>query len=89
MIEPIADICLAALGVSMALCLFRLVRGPSLPDRALAMDTLAMNLIAVIVLLAIRYHTTAYFDAALVIAALGFIGTVAVSKYILKGDIID
>jgi multicomponent K+:H+ antiporter subunit F len=89
MIEPIADICLAALGASMALCLFRLVRGPSLPDRALAMDTLAMNLIAVIVLLAIRHHTTAYFDAALVIAALGFIGTVAVSKYILKGDIID
>jgi multicomponent K+:H+ antiporter subunit F len=89
MIEQVADICLAALATSMALCLFRLARGPSLPDRALAMDTLAMNLIAAIVLLAIRHHTTAYFDAALVIAVLGFIGTVAVSKYILKGDIID
>jgi multicomponent K+:H+ antiporter subunit F len=87
--ELVANYCLAALGVSMALCLYRLARGPSLPDRALAMDTLAMNLIAVMVLLAIAQKTTAYFDAMLVIAVLGFIGTVAVSKYLLKGDIID
>jgi multicomponent K+:H+ antiporter subunit F len=89
MTQTVTDYCLLALAVSIALCLVRLVRGPSVPDRAIALDTIAINLLAVIVLLSIRYGTTAYFDAVLVIAVLGFLGTVAVGKYLLRGDIID
>ncbi len=89
MITTVADGCLLALAVSAGMCLWRLVRGPSLPDLALALDTLAVNLIGLIALLCIRHTTVAYFDAVLVIAVLGFLGTVAVSKYLLKGDIID
>lgn len=89
MITAVANYCLLALALSAAMCLWRLLRGPSLPDRALALDTLAVNAIGIITLLCIRDNTVAYFDAVLVIAVLGFLGTVAVAKYLLKGDIID
>jgi multicomponent K+:H+ antiporter subunit F len=89
MIQTVTDYCLLALAGSLALCLVRLVRGPSVPDRALALDTIAVNLIGVIALLCIRYNTVEYFDAVLVIAVLGFLGTAAVGKYLLRGDIID
>jgi multicomponent K+:H+ antiporter subunit F len=89
MTETVTDYCLLALAISIAMCFVRLVRGPSVPDRALALDTIAVNLISVIVLLCIRYNTLQYFDAVLVIAVLGFLGTVAIAKYLLRGDIID
>jgi multicomponent K+:H+ antiporter subunit F len=89
MINTVSDLCLLALAVSMAMCLWRLVRGPSAADRALALDTMYTNLMATILVLCIRYTTAQYFDAALVIAVLGFLGTTAIAKYLLKGDIID
>lgn len=89
MIELVTNLCLSALGVSMAICLWRVARGPTLADRALALDTMALNLLVVIVLLSIRYATVAYFDAVLVVAVLGFLGTTALAKYMIKGDIID
>ncbi len=89
MIVTITNICLAVLAASVAACLWRVVRGPTLADRALALDTMAVNLLAMIALFCIRYNTTAYFDAALVIAVIGFLGTTALAKFILKGDIVD
>jgi multicomponent K+:H+ antiporter subunit F len=78
-----------AIGVAMLLALWRLLRGPTTPDRILALDTLYVNAMALLVLLGIRFGTTLYFEAALVIAMLGFIGTVALSKYLLRGDIVE
>jgi multicomponent K+:H+ antiporter subunit F len=89
MMTTVVDFCLVALAVSMAICLWRVVRGPSLADRVLALDTLSVNLLVVIVLWCIRYRTVAYFDAVLVIAVLGFLGTTALAKYMIKGDIVD
>jgi multicomponent K+:H+ antiporter subunit F len=89
MIEATANVCLVMLTCSAALCMARLLRGPSVLDRALALDTLSINLIGIITLLCIRDNTAVYFDAALVIAVIGFLSTVAVAKYLLKGDIID
>ncbi len=89
MILTVTNVCLLALAISVALCLLRLARGPTIADRALALDTVAVNLIGIIALLCIRYNTVAYFDAVLVIAVLGFLGTVAISKYLLRGRIID
>jgi multicomponent K+:H+ antiporter subunit F len=75
--------------LALLLALWRLVRGPSLPDRILALDTLYVNAMALLILFGVRFGTALYFEAALVIAMLGFVGTVALSKYLLRGDIVE
>jgi multicomponent K+:H+ antiporter subunit F len=75
--------------LAQVLALWRLVRGPSLPDRILALDTLYVNAMAMLILFGVRFGTPLYFEAALVIAMLGFVGTVALSKYLLRGDIVE
>jgi len=80
----ITMVCLA-----MALNLWRLVRGPQVVDRILALDTLSINAIALILLFGLRLGTSIYFDAALLLAMMGFVGTAAFCKFILSGDIIE
>ena len=75
--------------LAMLLATWRLLRGPTLPDRILALDTLYMNSMALLILVGLRFDTELYFEAALVIAMLGFVGTVALSKYLLRGDIVE
>ena len=75
-------------GLAMLLALVRLLRGPSLPDRILALDTLFVSAIAQLVLFGMHLGTAVYFEAALVIAMLGFVGTVVLSKYALRPDIV-
>ncbi len=77
------------IGLAMALNLWRLVRGPDATDRILALDTLNINAIALLVLFGIRADSSAYFEAALILAAMGFVGTVALCKFLLRGDIIE
>jgi multicomponent K+:H+ antiporter subunit F len=77
------------IGLAMALNLWRLLRGPDIADRLLALDTLAINAIALLVLYGIGADSTAYFEAALVVAMMGFVGTVAFAKFLLRGDIIE
>jgi len=89
MLEVAIQIGLAMLGVAIVLCGWRLARGPSIPDRVLALDTLFINAIAVLVLYGIGVDTPIYFEAALLIAMFGFVGTVAFAKYLLRGDIIE
>ena len=80
---------IGAFVVALALSAWRLLRGPSLPDRILALDTLYINTLALLVLLGIQLRTELYFEAALVIAMLGFVSTVVLSKYVLRGDIVE
>lgn len=75
--------------IALLINLWRLVRGPDSPDRIVALDTLYINTIAVLVLFGIYSDTTLYFEAALLIALIGFVGTVALCKYALRGDIIE
>ncbi|HCM05568.1 MAG TPA: K+/H+ antiporter subunit F [Oceanospirillales bacterium] len=75
--------------LSLILNLWRLFRGPSRPDRILALDTMYINSIALIILFGISSGTTLYFEAALLIAMLGFVSTAAMCKYILRGDLIE
>ncbi len=77
------------IGLSLLLNLWRLVVGPSVPDRILALDTMYINTIALIILYGMSMGTGLYFEAALLIAMLGFVSTVAVCKYLLRGDIIE
>ncbi len=75
--------------VAMLMTLIRLLRGPDAVDRILALDTLYVNAVALLVLFGIWLGSTINFEAALLIAVLGFIGTVALSKYLLRGDIVE
>jgi multicomponent K+:H+ antiporter subunit F len=75
--------------LSLILNLWRLFKGPSDPDRILALDTMYINSIALIILFGISTATTLYFEAALLIAMLGFVSTAAMCKYILRGDLIE
>ncbi|MCW5737840.1 MAG: K+/H+ antiporter subunit F [Enhydrobacter sp.] len=77
------------IAAAMALNLWRLVRGPDLPDRILALDTLAINTIALVMLFGIILANAVYFDVALLIAMTGFVGTAALCKFALIGDIIE
>lgn len=77
------------LAIALMLNLWRLLRGPDLPDRVLALDTLYINSLALLVLYGIHTDSALYFEAALLIALLGFVATVAVAKYLLRGDIIE
>ncbi len=89
MLETVILIVFAMIGVSLLLNLWRLLIGPSIPDRILALDTMYINTIALIILYGMSMGTELYFEAALLIAMLGFVSTVAVCKYLLRGDIIE
>lgn len=81
--------CLHAVGVAILLALWRLLRGPTLADRILALDTLSVTFIAQLMLLGMHLDSPVYFEVALVIAMLGFGSTVVLSKYVLRRDIIE
>ena len=79
----------AMIALAILMNAWRLFAGPTRGDRILALDTMVINVIAVIVLFGIYERTTFYFEAALLLAMVGFIGTVAYCKFQLRGDIIE
>ena len=79
----------ACFALAFGLGALRLLRGQSVPDRVLALDSLYVNAVAVAILLGIRYDSTAYFEAALVIALIGFVATVALARFVSRGDVMD
>ncbi|MFP5349147.1 MAG: K+/H+ antiporter subunit F [Gammaproteobacteria bacterium] len=82
-------IAFALLSAALVLNLWRALRGPELPDRIVALDTLYINTVALLMLDGIWLGSDIYFEAALLIAMLGFVGTVALCKHVLRGDIIE
>ena len=80
---------MSLLGVAVLLNAWRLVRGPDATDRILALDTLYINAAAVIILYGVQIDRPDFFEAALLIALLGFISTMALAKFLLRGDIIE
>lgn len=89
MLSLALDAAFLIIGLAMALNLWRLAVGPDATDRILALDTLTINAIGLLVLFGIRASTSAYFEAALILAVMGFVGTIALAKYLLRGDIIE
>lgn len=77
------------IGAALLLNLYRLIRGPEPTDRILALDTMYINTIALLIVYGIHAGLSVYFEAALLIALMGFIGTVALCRYLLRGDIIE
>jgi len=80
---------MALLGAALLLNAWRLFRGPDATDRILALDTLYINSAALIVLYGVYIERHHLFAAALLIALLGFVSTMALAKYLLRGDIIE
>lgn len=89
MIAAALWIALACVAIAILLNLYRLLRGPSAPDRILALDTMVINAIALIILFGILEQSTIYFESALLLAMVGFVGTVAYTKFLLRGDIVE
>lgn len=89
MIEPALDFGFFAVSLALLLNLWRLLRGPTVMDRVLAVDTMVINTIALIILFGIEQRTTMFFEAALLFAMFGFISTVAYCRFILRGDVIE
>ena len=88
-IEWALNFALLAVGAALLACAWRLLRGPELPDRVLALDTMYVNIVALVVLLGLRQGTQLYFEAALLIALLGFVATVGLARYLVRGDVIE
>lgn len=81
------DIASVLLGVALLLAGWRLLRGPDVLDRVLALDTLYVNAAALLVLYGMRVGAGWHFEAALVVALFGFVGTLAFAKFLLRGDL--
>jgi multicomponent K+:H+ antiporter subunit F len=77
------------LALAMACATFRLLRGPRAQDRVLALDTTYVNAMLLILTFGMREGDTIYFEAALVIALLGFVSTAALAKFLMRGEVIE
>lgn len=91
--QALFDIALAVtfctLALGQVLTMVRLVIGPTTGDRILALDTMVINALGLVVVLGIRQGVQIYFEVSLLIAMLGFVSTVAMARFILRGDIIE
>ena len=83
-VQWLATAGIVTLGVGIALCLARIVRGPALADRAVAADVLGVQLIGVVILLTLRDGTLLFIDGILILSLLGFAGTIAVAQFIAR-----
>ncbi len=78
-----------ALAAGQLLSMVRLVIGPTSGDRILALDTMVINALGLVIVLGIHQGLEVYFEVSLLIAMLGFVSTVALARFILRGDIIE
>ena len=75
--------------LAMGCAAFRIMRGPRAQDRIVGFDSLYVNAMLLIQTFGIRTGSTLYFEAALIVALLGFVGTVALGKFLLRGEVIE
>ena len=88
-IDIALNIALGAVTLAMLLCGWRLLQGPDVTDRILAVDTLYLNAVALIVLLGLRWNTPLLFEPALLVAMLGFASTVGLARFVTRGDVVE
>ena len=88
LVTTAADLALVLVAVLSLLCGYRVVRGPTTPDRVVGLDAIATNVVAIAVLFALKTDRGLFVTVSLVLAIIGFLSTVAVAKYVTEGDII-
>ena len=89
MIKGILTIALIFFTITVVICLYRVIKGPTLPDRVVAVDMIGVNMLSMIAIISLLQNTTAYLEVILILGILSFIGTIAFSKYIERGVIIE
>jgi len=89
MLNIVLYIALFCISLAMVGLVYRVIKGPTIPDRVIALDGLGINLVAIIAILSIILRTSAFLDIMILIGLLAFIGTVAFSKYLEKGVILE
>jgi multicomponent Na+:H+ antiporter subunit F len=89
MFNIVLYIALLCISIAMVGLVYRVIKGPTIPDRVIALDGLGINLVAIIAILSIILRTSAFLDIMILIGLLAFIGTVAFSKYLEKGEILE
>ena len=89
MISAACAFAMVAISLSVLLNVYRVIVGPDVTDRILALDTMVINAIGLIVLAGILFASTMYFEAALLFAMVGFVSTVAFCKFLLRGNVIE
>lgn len=83
------NITLLSILLAMMLCTIRLLLGPTAQDRVLALDTLWMCAMLLALALGLRFGSVIYFEAAMLIALTGFVSTVALTKFLMRGEVIE
>lgn len=89
MLDTVITIVLFLMSLSVLGCFVRIIKGPTMSDRIVALDTIGINLIAIIGIVMINQNTYAYSDIILVIAIIGFVGTISLAKFIDGGVVFD
>ncbi|ARK31342.1 Na(+)/H(+) antiporter subunit F1 [Halalkalibacter krulwichiae] len=89
MFDILLLICLCLIAVSILACIYRIIKGTSMPDRVIALDTIGINLIAAIAIFSVLLHTRAFFEVILLIGILSFVGTIAFARFIERGVVIE
>ncbi|MCY8423127.1 Na(+)/H(+) antiporter subunit F1 [Bacillus vallismortis] len=89
MFTLILQLALGIMAMSTFLYVIRVIKGPTVTDRVVALDAIGINLIAITALVSILLNTNAFLDIILLLGILAFIGTIAFSKFLEKGEIIE
>lgn len=89
MIATMLAISVVLFAITIAIAVIRMIMGPSMPDRVIAMDVIGVNLLAMIGVVSVMYGTKAYLEVILILGILSFISTIAFSKYIERGVIVE
>ncbi|WP_083248467.1 Na(+)/H(+) antiporter subunit F1 [Desulfuribacillus stibiiarsenatis] len=89
MIDVVIIFAMIVIAISMMFCVYRLVVGPCVADRVLALDTIGINLVAMVIMFSMYQDTQVYLDVPLIIAILAFLGTISMSKFIVGGGLVD
>lgn len=82
-------VCLLFLLLSIVAAIYRVVKGPSMADRVMALDNIGVNLLAGVAILSIALHTYAFFDIILLIGILSFVGTISFARFLERGVVIE
>jgi len=89
LLEPVVNATLILAAALTLLAGYRVIKGPTVPDRVVALDTIGTNVVAIAALFALATGEGLFVTVSLVLAIIGFISTIAVSQYVVEGDIIE
>ena len=89
MFDTLLIICMSLLSVSIVIALYRVVKGPTLPDRILALDSISYSIIGIVAILSIMLDSRAYLETILLIGILAFLSTIALCRFLERGVVIE